>query len=381
MNYFKILVFLQRGDKSLFEIPLNKQKAYLGSLGEAKDDIDRGYKQYLCQNFFRSSFKIVLFNIIAFFAVPALMVVYLFKGAVRKKGEHVDTILERKGMNEVIPLILSKRYNLDERYWHENSSLSFYDIPFLFSLIFKAPHHPYFTLKSMANIAYYSDMISRHQPKTIIQFGEFSFCSSILTDYCHHHNVEHINVMHGEKLWHIYDAFFHYDECYVWDEHYVNLFRFLKAEPNQFIVALPESMHIKCENYKDESCYADYKYYLADNSEIELRSVVKSLSFVKSSGKSMKFRPHPRYTDMNLLRQMIAEEDIEDNNTVSILSSISNCEYAIGSYTTVLSQAYFSGKKVIMDDVTYKDQYDKLKSMGYILAGKDVEVLSNLMKG
>ena len=184
--------------------------------------------------------------------------------------------------------------------------------------------------------------------------------------------------MHGEKLFFIGDAFFHYDECYVWDEHYIKLFRELKAEPTQFIVALPESLHINITKHINKDAYADYKYYLAVASESEIKGVVESMLFAKRNGKKVKFRPHPRYTDMNLLRKYVDEEEIEDYKKVGILESISNLEYAVGSYTTVLSQAYFSGKKVILDDVTFKSEYDKLKGMKYILSTKNCPILSNM---
>lgn len=55
-------------------------------------------------------------------------------------------------------------------------------------------------------------------------------------------------------------------------------------------------------------------------------------------------------------------------------------EYAVGSFTTVLLQAYLSGKKVLLDDVTFHYRYNQLKEYGYILAKDDVEKLSGKQK-
>ena len=376
MNYFKILRFLQQGDKSLFQVSLDDQKSFLDSLGDARNDIDRGFKQYLCQNFFVPKWKVCLFNVAAALAVPFVVLFYIIKGVFLRKGETVNTMIEKKGMEEVIPIIVKDKYYPDSRFWNESSSMSIKDIGFLLKLVARSPHHPYFVLKAMMNVVRYSDMIRRHSPGVMIEFGEFSFSSSVLTAYCHRYGIKHIDIMHGEKLWFIRDAFFHYDECYVWDEFYADLFRSLKAEPTQFRVALPSSLQIDTKAYAAPAVYADYKYYLALYSEAQIASIVRSMTFAKQAGKTVKYRPHPRYSDLELLRKYVSDDEIEYPATVGILESISNLEYAVGSYTTVLSQAYFSGKKVILDDVTYHKQYEDLKKMKYILANKKTDDLS-----
>lgn len=379
MNYFRVLSFLERGDKTVFDVSLEDQKHYMESLGEAVDDIDRGFKQYLCQNFFVSRYKIFLFNIIALVLLPFVIFFYLVKGLFVGHKEHVDAILESKGMDEVVPSVLWEEYQPDSRFWCDGSSMKCADIPFLLKLVNRAPFHPYFVLKSWMNVVRYSNMIYKYSPNTLIQFGEFSFSSSILTSYCHLHGITHIDVMHGEKLFIIRDAFFHYDRCYVWDEHYVNLFCSLKAEPSQFVIAIPESIRINTKHYYQQDYYADYKYYLATITESELISIVKSLQIFKTMGKTIKYRPHPRYTDISLLKKYIREEEIENPGNVNILYSISNLTCAIGSYSTVLGQAYFSGKDVLLDDVTYKDQFNKLKDLKYILAEKGLNKLSSIL--
>ena len=378
MNYFKILRFLQFGDKNQFSVSIEEQQTFLKYLGEAKNDIDRGYKQYRCQNFFLSKLKVWLFNFAAIVMLPFIVVYYLFKGLFVKKGDVVESIIEKKGMAEVVPQIVRDKYHPKSDFWREGASMSFGDIPFLIKLICRAPFHPYFVLKSWMNVVFYSDMIRRHHPQTMIQFGEFSFSSSILTAYCHSHGVKHINIMHGEKLYFIRDAFFHYDECYVWDEFYAELFQSLMAEPTQFRVALPQSLHININNNINAKVYADYKYYLALYSENQIKCIVRSMEFARREGKKVMYRPHPRYSDMKLLKKYVMADEIEMPGEVDIIESISNLEYAVGSYTTVLSQAYFSGKKVILDDVTFETEYYRLKKMHYILSSMNTLQLSYL---
>ena len=380
MNYFKILHFLEKGNKELFECSVEDQQAFMEALGTPRDDIDRGYKQYLCQNYFVPTWKVWTLNVVSVFATPFLLLFFLIKGIFVRKEKHIGSMIERKGMDEVVPNVVWEKYHPDSKKWKEGASLRWSDVLFIIKLIIRAPHHPYFAFKACMNVAVYSDMIYRHSPQVMIHFGEFSFKSSILTDYCHRHQVKHVNIMHGEKLFFIRDAFFHYDECYVWDDYYVEMFKSLKAEPTQFRIALPQSLCIDVEKNKNQFLYADFKYYLGENTEEEICSIVQSMKMIKTSGKTVKFRPHPRYSDLGLLKKYIPESEIEYPKEVSIIDSISNLEYAVGSYSTVLLQAWCSRQKVILDDVTYKDLYNKLAEFGYILAQKNCEKLSNYQK-
>lgn len=379
MNYFKVLFFLGKSDRDLFGFPRAEQECFLSSLGEAKDDIDRGYKQYLCQNqFVRPHAKIVALNIVGAVALPFLILWYLIKRIGVRKSNNIECIIETKGVSEVVPEEVKKKYNPSEDY-KKGASLSFADLCFIGKLIIRVPFHPYYVFKSMMHVAKYSDLFYRYHPLVMIRFWEFSFCSSVLTAYCHLNNVKHVDVMHGEKLFNIRDSFFHFDECYVWSDHYVELFKSLKAEPSQFHVALPSSIKIDVNRYLNPSVYADYKYYLAVFSEDQIKSIVNSMKFLKKNGKSIKYRPHPSYSDLNLLRKYVDESEIEYPQKVSIFESVSNLDYAIGSYSTVLSQAYYSGKVVVLDDVTYKERYEKLKSLCYILSHEETLKLSGLL--
>lgn len=378
MNYFRILHFIEKGNRDLFSYPKEEQITFLSHLGEAKDDIDRGFKQYLCQNqLVRPVWKKWLLNIVGAVALPFFLLFFLAKRVFAKKSEHIDCLIEKKGMPEVVPSEVREKYHPSEEY-EVSSSLCLADLGFCWRLICRAPLHPYFVFKAMMNVARYSHLIYRYTPKTMIQFGEFSFSGTVLTEYCHRHGVMHVDVMHGEKLFFIRDSYFHYDETYVWDKHYVDMMTSLKAEPSQFKIAMPPSMQIESEKYKNPSAYADYKYYLAIFNEEQIVSIVKSMAFAKKEGKTVKYRPHPRYSDMDLLLKYVNEDDVENPRNISIQDSIANMWCAVGSYTTVLVQAYFSGKKILLDDVTYKEQQDKLRELDYILSSETCKSLSSL---
>lgn len=376
MNIFKITKFITIGDNGIFDISYQEQQAVLNRFGDAIDDYDRSYKQYLCQKKYVSPLKSLLLNLCAATILPFLFVCYIFRGFFRKKGLRCDAIGEFDNLEEIIPNELTKEYNINNKFWFEDMSLSIADVDFIWSIILKYPLSPYFVTKTIAKIAGYSDMINRHNPKAIIVHGEFSCTSSILSKYCSLHNVLHINVMHGEKLFYIRDSYFRYDRCYVWDSSYLKLFVNLKADPNQFRVAVPPSLSFDCTHFFKQECYADYKYYLDSYSATDIKSIIASMEFIKRLGQSVKYRPHPRYSDVALLEKYVDKSDIEYPNVVSIIESVSSLKCAVGAYSTVLKQAYYSGKKVVLDDMTYKSKYDKLAEFQYSLIQYDLPRLS-----
>ena len=331
----KLLSFLE--GKSHYEFPAVEQQSMLARLGAAKDDIDRSYKQYLCQCIYMPWWIKVLNDLLAMFLTPILIVFYSLKGLRCKQECSVDSIGEFKGMTEIIPQELKEKYDINIDYWFVGSRLSAKDISYIAKLVILHPFSPLFVFKNMMKIAKYSYMIYAHSPKALIVHNEYSFTSSLLTDYCHRHGVKHIDVMHGEKLAIIRDAYFHYDECYVWDEYYAQLFISQEAEPTQFIVALPESMKVNVDKYRNDKVYADYKYYLGVADEDKLLKIAESMSFALQQGKTVKYRLHPRYSNRNSVEKIVGKENIEFPNEVSILESIANCGCVVGSFTTVLN--------------------------------------------
>ena len=208
---------------------------------------------------------------------------------------------------------------------------------------------------------------------------EYSFSSSLLTAYCHKKGVLHINTMHGDKFFYIRDSYTHFDRFYVWDEHYKSLLISMMAEPSQFRFFIPEFLKFDITKYENKDYYADYKYYLQINTEEELKGILHSMKRLEGTGASYKLRPHPRYSDMNLLHQLIDESHIENPKQVSIQESVANCKCVIGSFSTVLTQAYYSGRGVVLDDITYKERYEKLRDMQYFLSNKHTLRLSDLI--
>lgn len=372
----KIAVFLSKGDKTWSDISQAEQEKYVNSLREPKNTIDRGWLQYKCQMYFSSSIKKMLLSIASASAFPFILLCLLIKrkSFIRK----VNAVGEFLGLEEVLPEILNNKFEIDNKVWTEDGVLKLSDLSFCIRLAIHYPFSPLFVCKCMLKIAKYSSFITCYKPEAIIVHNEYSYTSSVLTAYCRTYNVKHINVMHGEKLYYIRDAFFEYDECYVWSEHYRKLFYDMRADKHQFIIALPPSIMIDKELYRNVNNFADYKYYLAQYDENQIKNIVKSLQFVKLQGKTIKYRPHPRYSNIELLKKYVNVEEIEMPNEVPILSSISNTKYAIGSFSTVLLQAFYSGIGVVCDDMTFSQNYRKQKEYRWILADAKTIRLSEL---
>lgn len=365
------------GEKGIFDVSVSEQKRFIDSLPQPSNCIERSYNQYLCQSFFRSELKVFCLNILGFVGYPIFLILALLK---RNRGLVVklDAVGNFKTLPEIIPDSLKEEYDIDINRWGYNYSVKIKDLRFLWKLFIAHPFSSYYQFKCLMNIARYSKMISDYQPRAIVGHSEFSFTSSVLTDYCRFCGVKHINVMHGEKLFYIRDSFFSYDKCYVWHEHYQNLFTQLRADSDQFTIEVPKSLRFKTEDYIDDMLKVDFTYYLADESELEIESIVQSMEVLKRKGYTIRYRPHPTYTNISTLAKFVEDKEVEINKEFSILSSISNTDNAVGSYSTTLLQAYFAGKKVILNDITFPDRYIKLKNMNYILAITDnCETLSN----
>lgn len=373
--------FLAKGNKWQFDITKDNQEKYISSLGEAKNDFERSYKQYKCQMLFVGRQKKIAFNFVFLLLIPFYIILAFCRRLTTKKKKHIAAIIEPNTHSGVIPKSLYDQYPApDPKPWSGGWSFGVSDLGYISKLLPYIIHSPYFVFKNLYKGGMYSKMIKEYTPKAIIVFNEYSFTSSALTSLCESKNVEHIDVMHGEKLFFIRDSFFRFTRTYVWDSYYVELFKKLKASQEQFIVETPPFMSINSPMYMDKNLYSDFTYYLANFNEDEIKNIIKSMEFAVSKGKKVKYRPHPRYSNINLLKKYVDENSIEYPSSVNILSSVANTNCAVGVYTTVLNQAYHSGKKVVIDDLNFPHIFEKLSELDYVLLSKPIDHLSNYQK-
>lgn len=374
----KLAVVLEKRQDALFSYDVEKQKKYIESLGQPKDEIERSYFQYKCQMQFNGKMITFMLNIISLL----LLLLYLVKYGRKRK---INTLSQRELVffrdgkpGNILPNSLKEKYQTIENNPMEGILLTKSDKRFIKKIIRRYPLSWQFVLKCMIKIGRYSYAIQEYSPKAITVCAEYSFTSSVLTAYCREKNIRHINVMHGEKLYYMRDSFFKFDECYVWDEYYAKLLTLLKADQSQFVVERPDSLMF--DNSIPRTYMYDYTYYLGAESDEVLQRIAKSLKEICERGNKIAIRPHPRYSDIEIINNLFAYAVIEDTKNISIEYSLMRTKHAISLYSTVLNQALCNNIPVIIDDISNPRNYRKLSELGYVCLSKEHEVLSYVME-
>lgn len=372
-----IAVKLEIRRNSLFCYPVEKQKRYIAHFPEPEDDFQRSYFQYRCQMKLNDWIVSFAINLASF----PLLLFYLLKRADVQKSdkEPISALFFSDGKPEnIIPEILRNDVGKIEVVNEKKESLTKSDKFFILAVWKKYPFSFHFILKSLLKIRFYSYAIQKKSPQTIIVCNEYSFTSSILTKYCEEQGIRHVNVMHGEKLFFMRDSFFRFHECYVWDDFYKELFKKLKAEPNQFKIAVPQSLKFTEREIVQKT--VDFTYYLGAERGNLLICIVKSMERLRMQGLSVAIRPHPRYSDLEEIRRFSPLIEIEDCKTMTIEQSLKRTKNAISVYSTVLNQAFNNDIGIVIDDVSDKKKYDLLNERLYCMTNKPHELLSQLLK-
>ena len=82
-----------------------------------------------------------------------------------------------------------------------------------------------------------------------------------------------------------------------------------------------------------------------------------------------------------MINELIEGTDItfEEPRLISVADSIGESEYVAGTFSTVLTEAFYLGAKVIIDDISEPDLISELKYRQYFLLNKEHIVLSELI--
>lgn len=374
------VVIRLNGDRNtLFDVPMARQKAILEGLPEPKDLLKRAYAQYRCQMMLERPILRAGYQLAAMLLLPVYRRQLLRRPASRKE-ETADAVFAFGGPDTILPCSLRQEYPgiRQVRDFQNALFLTREDYSFLRELARRYPTAFYFRFKCMAKLAMYRSLYETYRPKAIIVSEEYSYTSSFLTEYCHRLGVEHINVMHGDKLYDIHDTFFCFDRCYIWDQFYRDLFCELRAEPTQFRMEMPPSM--QPWNAQDVEKAVDYTYYLQAETSQMLEKIAKSLQTLQKSGAVVAVRPHPLYSDMETVRRLFSDFEIEETAEVGIETSILRTRHVIGLYSTVLYQAHINHVPVVIDDLTAPERFAQLKSLRYIMLDKPHGLLSALLQ-
>ncbi len=373
----KIAVRLEIENDSVFGYPIEKQKSYIAHFRDPKDDIQRSYFQYRCQMKFNKPIISFLVNLASF----PLLIWYLRKSndSISHYKKDVQSIFIANDMpSNIIPDVLRKKARVIEIINDKKENLTKEDKRYIRALWRRYPFSFQFVVKCVLKIRYYSYEIQRVHPDNIITCNEYSFTSSVLTNYCEEKGIKHINVMHGEKIYYMRDSFFRFHECYVWDDYYCKLFLQMRAAQSQFRVAVPPSLQFPKDMVISKT--KDYTYYFGWESGEKLKTIVNAMVALNNHGLKVAIRPHPRYTDLNEIKNCAPELEIEDCNTMTIEQSLKRTKNAISVYSTVLNQAYNNDIGIVIDDISDKEKYEKLGERQYIMLNKPHKLLSVLLE-
>lgn len=372
----KIIISLRKTRSSFYDI--DKQKKVLYGFEEPKDLIERSFFQYYCQ---MSMFPMWLR---LFYAVPAIVLtpIYYFKfySSILTISRYLNIAVLISGLKDAscVPNSLKKEYNqIIISDYNDTKLLGKNERKVIRSIYKKYWKNPYFCVKCMLKIALYAQQIFKYNPNTIITSGEYSFTSSVLTYYCNTLNIEHINIMHGEKLFDITDAFVKFNRFYVWDVHYKKLFIKLRADKKQFYIEKPDFLNLNLPIVK--TFRYELTYYLGGEDSQTLENIRKVLKSWGVPANKICLRYHPRYSNAKQIRNIFDEYCIENPYENSIIESFSNTKYVASLFSTVLYEAYENGKLIVIDNLSNVKKFDQLKSLNYLMISKPHILISELI--
>jgi hypothetical protein len=186
------------------------------------DDYKRSFYQYKIREKYGDC-KFILIRKVTYYIIGHLFYFYVIVKSKRKIDlEKKDVVYYKISNNkDILPGKFKNAYQFSfgqNYYWDNNTKYIFNKMKIVssndWSYLFE-------TLFSLAN---YSYIINKYQPFKIVTTYESSCASSILTLLCSKNNIEHIDFMHGEKLYSHLNTLAHFNKIYVWDEYYVKLY-------------------------------------------------------------------------------------------------------------------------------------------------------------
>ncbi len=362
---------------------LDERKRYLESLNEPRSWLERSYLQYLCQYHEHLVVRVLLNFVCIPIAVVILIRVIsdaiLNRGQCEPSGEVNKSIAIFDAEAEIIPQAIIENYGKPIIYSLKGSIL--FDKDALEICAAAARDHwfePHFLVKVFLRLGRYSKLISMTKCEVIIASAEYSFASSVLTGLCEKKSIVHVNVMHGEKIINLVDAFCGFHEFYVWDPHYILIFSALRAKVERYLVAKP-AMLVAEESRGGRGIKHDFTYYLGwELSQADTVSIKKSMGMLVKDGKTVCIRMHPRYGDRAKIEALFRGFEIEHPDVVTVAESIGATRAIVALWTSVFWQAEALGCQIVIDDVSNSDFYKKLTDLRYLWVSRPHTRLSQL---
>lgn len=366
-------------------VTVKDQINYLHSLPEPKDDFDLAYNHYKALNFYAyKKWMVFLFNTIAVFLLPAIWVKNMSRTIPESKGEKAGSVLARAliKIDDILPRDLDERYGefrIVKRPSRRGMDAKAKEV--FRSCARKYPFHPYFLLINLQKLIDASLLIEDNNPKALVAFAkERDFSAPIVSLYCEKLGVEYVSFMHGDYTYSIDKAYQRFSRYYVWDEHYIKMFTELKWDMDKYDVYVPEKLKGIVQPHEDGQYEYYITYYFGAESEKRIRGVHHAFQILRKAGHNCKIRPHPRFSNIEYLKTVFDGFYVEDPKEVTLEESLDATKYAAALNSTVLSQAYYSGKEYVIDDYSDLARFASLKERQYIMLNKPHKLLSQLVQ-
>lgn len=335
---------------------------------EPSDDIERSYNQYLCQKWSeKNALKYFVSNVVAAFCLIPMLLFYKYGYRKTTAKKTCDAVVTHKFLVDLLPKNYVGTVMFDD---FNKGSLTGKDFRFIYNVWKRYPFSFFFLFKIMARVASYSHLIRFYKPQIIFCSAEYSFTSSILTNFCEINLIKHINIMHGEKIFDLRETFVRFTKIYIWDAFYIKLFRMLRAGDNIFIIKPPCVPNVSLKRIEGKATY-----YLQLHTTKQLLRIKESLDELHVD---YKVRLHPLYSN-KIVKKIFTKKNIEEPNEVSIWESVINAGMIISISSFVLHQAYLLGAVIVIDDISDPQLYKEFCERDYIMLSMPHLLLSEVI--
>ena len=376
------------------ELSRAQQRQFGERYAAPRDDYDRSFIKYMCRRFMdfdNGNKKWYMLNTIGAIAFLPLWIVYTLRGSrVKKQGQLQGSIvLQNPSFSRIDDILPEKKLELYGDYQTVKACSIFRGHlgkegqGILWQNILKHPLCFYLNLLLLINLGKYEELIHRYHPKAIFSYAdERTPVNPLLTLLCEKKGIDHVGFMHGEVYYQLDKGFFRYTDYLVWDEFYEQLFRSMKCD-GAIHCYRPKKLQLEQIPVNDDAPIY-ITYYDAENSVESLRQIAEIFLLLKQQGKKCLFRPHPRFSNIEVIQQLFDADMIQNGREVSIPQSFLQTRYAAAICSTVLMEAYYAGVPVLIDDVTDTRRLAMIADKDYMMLAKEHALLSSvvqMMKG
>ena len=370
------------------KMPYLAQKKYLKKLPDPKDDFQRSFLKYKCfceYCYYKKKWLVFIYNIGAMFMLP------LEYARLKKRRKSARFIKKYDAVVENVPNLPNDDFIPDEL--TKNKSIkNIEEIDYSSSFLSKEAEkickelkkkyffYFYFRMIVTQKLALFSNYLKCYNPDVIAFYScEREFTGPLQSLLCEKNNVKYVSFMHGDYISTLCFAYQRFSKYYVWDKSYVRMFNSLKCS-SPMVIYTPKKFVKNPSKVSNENCEYYASYYFSDETESEMRKIKKVFDVFQNMGLKTKVRPHPRFSDIPLMKKIFKDITIEDTANYSLEDSIRDSRYIVGLCTTVLSEAYFSNKEIVIDNISNKKKYRELNERHYIMMKRPHTLLSDLIK-